>query len=828
MGGLFGERHQQSAANLPQYTGLQLNSATNALPVPLVYGMGKLPVNVVDYRNFLAIPELSVNRRAGKGSRGGGVQIVGWFYTADLTLAICEGPITNINQIWQGQSTYLFSAASPNPMGWTLPVYNFNCDLFLGTKTQGVWPHNAGKTWALEYSQTAYLAAAPFALGESASLGTLNVEVCGLLYGTGANGIDADPARMILDFLTDPDHGVGYSGAIDTGLLGAGDDSSLQTYCRALGLCLTAILNQFETASSILDRWLKCINAAAVRSGGVLKFIPYGDMDISNGAVAWRAPVAPVYDLDARHFLFSEGEEPVRVDRVDPATLPTVQRVEVLNRAGINVNAALVTQQLGEALAMMTNAASAGRAGSSYQLPQPNGQPQYQPTPVEWRDLTAIIDKGQRVAPTMTMHEICDLNVGATVAQIIGQRALYVRTHYRFRLDARFCLLDPMDVVTITTSRLTLKLVRIVEIEENDEGDLDILAEDLTIGVSTPGPNITMGALAGDNAATPASPVDAVLIYEPPLALTNGAAQLWLGASGGTAGVADPQWGGCIVHASVDGGVTYTQIARIAAPLAQGVTTGALADASGFDTVNTVGVDMAESAQALLSTTDPNAQAGVANLALIGSELIAFATATLTATNRYTLSRLQRGAFGSTHAAHAAGEAFAQLDNAAKIDLPPQYINAPVKFKFQSFNIYGEGLQDISACTPFDYTPSGSGLAGSTRMSTAHQALSPSGASAVTATMIPKANFLLQVTVTVTTAITGATGFNIDPVVRADGSSGGAAGEFGNCAAALGATHTFTTRSTLWSADSAIRLTAVGGSFTAGAVDVAVQRIAAG
>lgn len=826
MSGLMGERHPQSAASLPQYTGLQLNVSTNALPVPLIYGMGKVGVNVVYYNNFYAVPELAASQRAGKGAGNPGLQVVGWFYVADLILALAEGPIYGINQIWQGQSTYLFSSASPNPMGWTLPVYNFNCDLYKGTKTQAVWPGVSGGPYALEYSHTAFLAAKPFNLGESASLGSFNIEVCGLLYGTGANGIDADPALMIDDFLTDPNHGVGYSGAINAAaLLGAGDDSSLQTYCKALGFALTATLNQFETAASILDRWLKCINAACVRSGGELKFIPYGDMDISGHGVTWRAPIAAVYDLTDDDFVFSEGEEPVKVERVDPSTLPTVQRVEVLNRAGVNVAASLVTQQVNEALAQMASASSAGHGSSSYSLPTPNGQPQYQPTPVEARDICAIEASGQRVAQTLTMHEICDLNAGATIAQIVLQRALYIRSTYRFRLNWLFPLLDPMDVVTITSGKLVGKAVRIIEISEDDEGLYDVTAEEFVVGVSTPGPNLTMGAISGNNAAIPVAPVDAILIYEPPLVLTNGTAQLWLGASGGTAGVADANWGGAIVHASIDGGVTYQQIAKILAPLAQGVLTSALADGSGFDVTHSVGVDMTESAQTLISTTDANAQAAVANLALIGTELFAFATATLTAPNRYTLTRLQRGAYGTTHAAHAIGDTFAQLDNAAKIDLSPQFIGVPVKFKFQSFNIYGGGLENLASCDVFNYTPTGAGLSGSTRLSTVTETVSASGASVSSAIKIPQNDYLLKVTVAVTAAITGASSFKIDPAFESTGAAGGTAGEFGTCAAALGSTYTFTTPAKLWAVDSVIVLTPVGGAFTAGAIDISIEYV---
>src|SRR5208337_23544 len=67
-------------------------------------------------------------------------------------------------------------------------------------------------------------------------------------------------------------------------LFGSGGDASLQTYCRSLGLCFSPVIDSQEPASSIMSRWLQLLNCAAVWSGGELKFIPYADSAISNGA----------------------------------------------------------------------------------------------------------------------------------------------------------------------------------------------------------------------------------------------------------------------------------------------------------------------------------------------------------------------------------------------------------------------------------------------------------------------------------------------------------------------------------------------------------------
>ena len=75
-------------------------------------------------------------------------------------------------------------------------------------------------------------------------------------------------------------------------------------------------------------------------------------------------------------------------------------------------------------------------------------------TPVEARDQSQIEIFGPRVGPTITAHEICDeFVIAPIVAQTILQRELYVRTKFTFKLSWEYCLLDPMDVVTITDAQ---------------------------------------------------------------------------------------------------------------------------------------------------------------------------------------------------------------------------------------------------------------------------------------------------------------------------------------------------------------------------------------
>ena len=106
--------------------------------------------------------------------------------------------------------------------------------------------------------------------------------------------------------------------------------------------------------------------------------------------------LTPVYALTDSDFVDEKGnKDPVQVERADVYSLPTIQRIEVLNRGN-----------------------------------------QYAAQPVEARDQSQIEIFGPRVGPTITAHEICDpFVIAPIVAQAILQRELYVRTKFTFKLS---------------------------------------------------------------------------------------------------------------------------------------------------------------------------------------------------------------------------------------------------------------------------------------------------------------------------------------------------------------------------------------------------------
>jgi hypothetical protein len=734
----------------PDYTALQLQTSVSILPIPIVWGRNKIAPNVIWYANFEAVPGGNGKGIGGKGGLFGGGAAAGadYTYTADLIMALCEGPINGVGLIWKDLSIY---AALELGLG----IEN-------GTTPQAVWPYLEAlyPYNALAYQGTAYAWGAGYNLGDSASIGNHNFEIIGIFAGTGVNGTDADPAIVINDFLTNAQYGCGFNPAsIDsTTLFGSGGDASVQTYCRAMGYAFSPALVSQEQASSILARWLQIFTIAAVWSGGMLKFIPYGDTQISQGdqqtisqqlsipvpipvssgaslpavvtvaspsqfvsdggvvygfsnipfafigaqipavagqygmsvagsyifgpedegkpviitytssaAATYTPNLTPVYNLTDSDFIDERGnKDPVQVERADVFSLPTIQRVEVLARDN-----------------------------------------QYAAIPVEARDQSQIEIFGPRVGSTIQAHEVCDeYLMGPLIAQTILQRELYVRTKFTFKLSWEYCLLDPMDIVSITDANLGLSNypVRITEIDEDDKGLLAVTCEELVSGVSTPAyyPSASASGFR-PNWGVPAVPVNTPLIVQPPLSMTGGVAQVWIGASGISADDAS-QWGGANVYVSIDD-VTYSQIAVLTAPLRQGFLTTSLAAAAGWDSVDVLAVNLAESSGTLSGTSQSAAQSG-ATLSIVDNEFLAYETAILTSANAYNLTGLARGLGGSSASAHSSGAPFARIDGAViRYDLPANFAGQTLYFKFQSFNVFGGGAQELSTCSAYTFTP---------------------------------------------------------------------------------------------------------------------------
>jgi len=94
MAALFGHPR---VSTKPDYTGLQLQTSVATLPIPICYGRTKLAPNVIFYSNFQ-----TQNVKSGKGGLFAS-PATGYNYTADVIMALCEGPISGVSYVWRNQ-----------------------------------------------------------------------------------------------------------------------------------------------------------------------------------------------------------------------------------------------------------------------------------------------------------------------------------------------------------------------------------------------------------------------------------------------------------------------------------------------------------------------------------------------------------------------------------------------------------------------------------------------------------------------------------------------------------------------------------------------------
>ncbi len=198
------------------------------------------------------------------------------------------------------------------------------------------------------------------------------------------------------------------------------------------------------------------------------------------------------------------------------------------------------------------------------------------------------------------------------------------------------------------------------------------------------------------------------VIFEPPFALSGGATEVWIVATG-----EPPNWGGCQVWISINGS-TYQEVGAILVGGRQGMTTATFPSGSDPDTTNTLSVDLTECQGQLLSADQAEADAFV-TLCYIDGELIAYQDATLTTAFNYDIGTyIRRGTYGSPVTSHATDSQFARVsttDNTVfRYAYPASFAGSTIFVKLTAFNLLGLQLQDPADVEPFAYVLSGAGI----------------------------------------------------------------------------------------------------------------------
>lgn len=635
MGGLFGGGKQPQAQKQQPAGALNIQTSVYGQAKPLVYGKNRVPINLIHYFNFRPIAHTTKQKTGGKGGGGKAQSNTTYTYQTGFAGGFAVGGSTiGIGTVWKNKEKHTLAS-----LGLTL---------FKGDVGQTAWASLPGGQ-QVPYANLAFIGAPAFDLGDSPSLPNLNLEVKGLVPYQAGTIDDALPSDIISDYLTNPRHGAGfgnYLGDLDLG------PASFRKYCLARGLFISPMEQNQRQAGAFLKDIADITNSAIVWRSGKLYFIPYGDATISGNGATYTPNLTPLYDLGPDDFMAERNQPPVKHKEKSPEQQYNHHRIEYNARSN-----------------------------------------DYNPLIVELKDQADIDDNGLRTKAVTTYKAITLDNVARDVLQIQQQRDLHVKNTYSFRLGIRHSLLEPMDLVTLTEPGLGLdrQLVRIVDVVEQDDA-IDVVAEEMNIGVAN-SPLFNTQSPLGYNQDFNVAPgaITDPLIMNAPGFLTETGYEQWIAVASQNA-----NWGGAVVWVS-DDNVTYRRVGEVYGSARYGSVSTATfpAGTADYDTTSVLRAQLYTGQMISGSQQDCDE---FRTLLYVGGEWMSYRDAVLVSGSVYDIDTFRRAAYGSTRASHAVGQGVAVIDEAIfRMPYDKGNIGKTVYFKFQSFNVFGGGLVDLSA-----------------------------------------------------------------------------------------------------------------------------------
>ena len=706
---------------IPEFTGLQVNTSVQVLPIPIIYGSPRVNINLIYYNGFNS---QLVNQGGGggkgilTGGKGGSQQVE---YFATIIMAIGEGTLGNVQIIYQDQEVWVPSDFPTNG------AFYFN-----GTDVQTPWDYVVSN-WpadARPYKDTAYYGFSNAQLDSSATVPQIGLVLEGHLTGSSPlnhsiiyvttgqydqNGnpisfignidlgdADADPALVIIDFLTNPTYGATFpSYWIDTTTLITSSsgydpttgDAALSTFCQAVGLAWSVVVDNAESANSIIDRWCKNLNVAPVWNGELLQFFPYWDAfsglnpgwDSANGIpLKYFAPyLTPIIAIPLEQIVQdkSKDEDPITWSRKDPLEIYNTIRIDFKDRTNF-----------------------------------------FNDVAVEAKDEAHAELYGPRVDNIGLADEYTLLTYANISAQMQLRRNIGIVRNFTWKMGPLWGWLTPMTVIAIPdpanyANNIT---VRIISVEDDEDENVTIVAEEFPAGSQAPTAIPTSATTPPNQGATNVSPsrVYPPVIFAPTtdmLTATGFATpQVVTGFSGGYDGTLDPNWGGAFVWTSLDN-ITYQLLGSMNGPSTIGALSAPLAGYGGVnpDNSDTLTVNLSISNGTLGSFTDSAASMGASTCVLqdvSGFEVLSYTTATLVGPNTYALTGLYRGLYGTTPRLFGTGSKFLYVGTGSNIfetNLPAAYVGQLFYAKFQSYNIFHTSTEELSDCVAYTYMATG-------------------------------------------------------------------------------------------------------------------------
>lgn len=685
MGGLFAKN--QSGPAIDRLAGMAVSQSVYGVTLPVVYGKARVPINLLDYGDFWSRENKTETQTGGKG--GSQEQTTGYSYFASIIGALCEGQINGIGRVWVDKDV-----RQPGDIG---------LNIFYGTAYQSPWQIWATKhpERAMSYAGVAYVSSVDFALNSSGGMPNINVEVFGKFSGDHSSGC-AKPANVLVDILTDTSHGLALDPALVAPMTGA---SGYRAYCDAEGFYLARAFADQKSAAEHIAEIMDATNSTIMvrPSGGgmVIDVLPLCGHDVSNDGVDFAPSNLPLIDISIDDVvgMFDDDGNPDVSEFFGVSTSKT-QDSEAYNARTVNFSD--ISREYNDASA----------------------------TECDDGDASAF---GLKRGEALDLKCIPTYSHASKICKYKNTDACIVRDKYVAKIPINLAsVIYPGLLVTLTSEAhgLYYSPMMVWEMDEpawpsDTTGGGPVMLEGVAVTMrpwtgAIGATQIARGGVAGagdgwlplapvspsPGGSSPSSPpgssVDpgdafAPYIFEPPPGLAGSGHHLWIATTGGE------YWGGCNVHVSLDGGVSYAKIGKITARAKYGYATTQITAGAG----QALGVLLDGYQPATLDGTSSQGLAAGATASIVGGEAFAFTTSTMTAQSAYTLSGLRRAMYGTKSQIHGVGERFCRLDDAIFKYKSKDEISGDIKIKLQSFNIFSSGLKPLESCAEYTYTIDG-------------------------------------------------------------------------------------------------------------------------
>ena len=293
---------------------------------------------------------------------------------------------------------------------------------------------------------------------------------------------------------------------------------------------------------------------------------------------------------------------------------------------------------------------------------------------VSYMSRVANYQAGTQIAQRQTVNAKDQISVNIPIvlsdrfAKQIADKSLFTawfnRNIHKLTLKPQYQYLDPAEIITYTDDSNVDHTIRILSIDYFPFGGIEI--EAVSEDVSTYDFYIAPGDVPLIEEPGKGNPDTRLILLDLPAfpSDTDELGSLRMAVAGEGEG-----WKSTSIYRSDDGGEsggnTFNQVVATAdeAILGNALTYLGSADPNNFDNASELQVSLLNGT--LYSVTELALLNG-ANVALCGNEIIQFQNATLTAENKYILTKLLRGRLGTEHEIenHSVGENFILLDSA--------------------------------------------------------------------------------------------------------------------------------------------------------------------